>query len=144
MSIKNGSKVKIEYTGSLDDGTVFDSTTHGDHTHPLEFTIGEGKILPKFEKEVMGMKKGGEKKFRIEAKDAYGEYNESAKKEFPKSMLPKEREPEKGMVLMLQSPEGHMFPVKIADVTNDKIVLDLNHPLAGKALNFKIKVIEVE
>jgi len=141
MAVKNGDHVKIEYTGTLDDGTVFDSTSHGDHTHPLEFEVGAGMILPAFEENVIGMNVGDEKEFKLSPEEAYGNINPEAKKEFPKTMLPEGPEPKAGMTLMLSSPDGHHIPVKIVEVTDDKIVLDLNHPLAGQTLHFKIKLV---
>ncbi len=144
MAVKEGDKVKVEYEGTLEDGTVFDTTKHGDHSHPLEFVLGSGQILPAFEKQILGMEKDAEKEFKLSPEDAYGNPNPDATKEFPRSMLPTDQKPEAGMSLMLGTPDGQKFPAKILEVTDDKIVLDLNHPLAGKTLNFKIKLTEVE
>lgn len=144
MAVKQGDKVKIEYEGKLDDGNVFDTTKHGEHNHPIEFVVGEGKILPAFEENVMGMKKGEEKEFKIPSEKAYGQHNPEAKKEFPRSSLPQDKEPKPGMALMLSSPQGQQFPAKIMEVTEESVVIDLNHPLAGKDLNFKIKLADIE
>lgn len=144
MAVKQGDKVKIEYEGKLDDGKLFDSTTHGDHSHPLEFEIGSKKVLPAFEENVIGMEKGQEKEFKIPADKAYGPVNEKAIQEVPKSAFPTGQEPKAGMMIGLKAPNGQQFPAKIKEVKDDKVILDMNHPLAGQNLNFKIKLIEVE
>ena len=82
--IKTGDKVSIEYTGTYDNGEVFDSNVHGDHSHPLEFVVGRGMVIPGFDKAVIGMKNGEEKKFRIPAAEAYGERDENLVKTMPK------------------------------------------------------------
>lgn len=147
MAIKEGDTVKLDYEGRLDDGKVFDSSKHGDHSHPLEFTVGEKQVIPGFEKAVKGMKKGEKKEFKIPSKDAYGEPKENLKKDVPRKSIPKNpqgQEPKPGMVLMIQSPQGQQFPAKIVDVDDEKVTLDLNHPLAGKDLNFNVEVLDVK
>lgn len=140
MVIKQGDKIKVEYTGTLEDGKVFDSS---EGKKPLEFEVGAGKIIPGFDKAVVGMKKGEEKEISIKPEDAYGQPREELKKEFPKSSMPKGQEPKEGMGLVLNSPQGKI-PARIVKVSDDKVTIDLNHPLAGKTLNFKIKVVDVE
>jgi len=144
MAIEKGNKVKIEYEGSLDNGKVFDSSEK--HGQPLEFVIGEGKVIPGFENAVIGMEKGQEKTVKIESKDAYGEKRPELMKKIPKTQLPKEAQDkvQPGMVLGMQTPQGQQIPVKVAEVGEDDITLDLNHPLAGQNLTFKIKVVGVE
>ena len=142
MVVKKGNKVKVEYTGTLDDGTVFDSSTHGDHSHPIEFEVGSGKVIKGFDAAVVGMKKSQEKNIKIEAKDAYGSHNPELIKKVPRDMVPKEPELKKGMVLGLATPDGKQFPALITDVNDKEITIDLNHPLAGKNLNFKIKLVD--
>lgn len=141
---KEGSKVSLDYTGKLESGEIFDSSKHGDHSHPLEFTIGSKQVIPGFEKAVMGMKKGDKKEFEINPEDAYGKVNPQLVQEIPKSALPEGQEPKEGMVLIMNSPDGRQFPVKIAKVNKDTISIDLNHPLAGKKLIFDIEVLDVE
>src|SRR3989344_578314 len=114
--IKNGDKVKVEYEGMLDDGTIFDSSKK--HGQPLEFIVGEGNVIKGFDNAVRGMKKGEEKKVKIKAKDAYGESNPQLIKKVPREQLPQKQE------------------------IKEEIILDLNHPLAGKDLTFKIKIVE--
>ena len=141
MAIKNGDKVKIEYTGKLDDGSVFDTSAG---KQPLEFEVGSGKVIKGVDNAVLGMEKGQEKNVKLEPKEAYGERNQQLMKKIPREHLPKEQEPKPGMVLIIKTPNGQQIPAKIADVTDNEITLDLNHPLAGKNLNFGIKVVDVE
>ncbi len=144
MTIKEGDTVVVDYEGKLESGKVFDSSKHGDHSHPLEFTLGDKKVIPGFEAAVKGMKKGEKKTFEIEPKDAYGEPNPQLVQEIPKNAMPQGQEPKEGMVLAMNSPDGRQFPAKIVDVTKDKIKLDLNHPLAGKKLVFDIEIKDVK
>jgi len=139
--IEKGNKVKIEYEGSFDDGTVFDSSAN--HESSFEFTIGNNEVIPGFEEGLMGMNKGEEKKIRILAKDAYGEIRQDLINKVPKTLLPEGMKVEKGMLLGLQAPDGRKIPALIEDVSDTEITINLNHPLAGKNLDFKLKVIEV-
>jgi FKBP-type peptidyl-prolyl cis-trans isomerase 2 len=143
MTIKKGDKIKVEYTGTFEDGTVFDSTTHKDHTHPIEFEVGAKQLIKGFDDAVVGMKVDEEKNITIKPEEAYGERKEELSKEIPRDKLPKEPEPKVGMALMMNSPDGQQFPAVIKSVDEEKIVIDLNHPLAGKTLNFKIKIVEI-
>ncbi|MBN2367792.1 peptidylprolyl isomerase [Candidatus Woesearchaeota archaeon] len=138
--IKEGSKVKFHYTGKLTTGEVFDTSENRD---ALEFIAGKGMIIPGLEKEMMGLKKGDKKTITVKAEDAYGQYNKELEKEVPKGPLPPEMKLEKGAVLYLKSPEGHPIPVRVVDVKEKTIVLDLNHPLAGKDLVFEFEIVEV-
>ncbi len=144
MSIKKGSKVTVEYEGSLEDGTIFDSSSQHGHSHPLEFTAGEGEVIKGFDEAIIGMNEGEEKTIEIESKDAYGEYNPQLKQKIPKSSLNAEGEPKAGMTLVIGTPDGKQFPVKILEVDEENITIDLNHPLAGKKLTFKVKVVKIE
>jgi FKBP-type peptidyl-prolyl cis-trans isomerase 2 len=144
MEIKKGSKVTLDYEGRLEDGTIFDTSKHGDHSHPLEFEAGSGQVIKGFDEAVVGMKKGEEKEFEIAKEDAYGEYNEELKRDIPRSVLPKDKEPKAGMTLVMQAPNGQQIPARIDSVDGEKVVLDLNHPLAGKKLIFKIKIVDVQ
>ncbi len=141
MPVKKGDKVKIEYTGTFDDGTVFDSSEK--HGKPLEFEAGAGHVIKGFDAAVLGMEKGQEKEIKIQPKEAYGDRNPNLIKKIPKSQLPQGKEVKKGMMLMLSTPDGKQMPATIAEVTDDSISIDLNHPLAGKNLNFKIKVVDI-
>jgi len=142
--VKKGSKIKVDYEGRFEDGKVFDSSKHGDHSHPLEFTAGEGQVIKGFDDAIMGMKIGEEKEFKIQKEEAYGDFREELKQDVPRKALPPEQKPKVGMALMLSSPDGRQFPARIVYVNNEKITLDLNHPLAGKNLIFKINVVDIE
>lgn len=144
MTVKKGDKVKVEYTGKLDDGSVFDSSKHGDHSHPLEFEVGSGMVIKGFDEAVIGMKEGEEKEFSVEPEEAYGERNPELIKKVPREHLPDDQEPEVGMNLMIETPEGQKFPSKIVEMDEENLTVDLNHPLAGKNLNFEIKVVDIE
>ena len=144
MKVKKGDKIKVEYTGMLEDGTVFDTTTHGAHTHPIEFTVGEGLLIKGFESAVVGMEVGEEKEIKLESKDAYGEPNDKLKNDFPRDKFPKStEEPKEGMNILLGLEDGRNIPAKIIKVTDKIITIDFNHPLTGKTLIFKIKVKEI-
>ncbi len=141
MTIKKGDTISITYTGTFDDGTVFDtSDNHG----PLEFVVGEGQLIPGFDNAVLGMKQDEEKKIHLEPKDAYGEYKEEYVKKIPRENFPKEQNPVVGMPLMLRAPNDAQFRAVIMEVTETEVTLNLNHPLAGKALNFSFKVVNVK
>jgi len=141
MAAKVGDSVSVHYTGTLDDGTVFDSSsTHG---QPLTFKIGEGLVIKGFDEAVMGMNVGDKKKIHIEAKDAYGDPNPELLQQVPRDKLPKDQEPKPGMILGVRAPDGMQFPATITAVTADTVTLDLNHPLAGKALNFDLELVKI-
>lgn len=139
MPVKKGDTVKVDYTGSLDDGNVFDSS---DGRQPLEFEVGSGCVIKGFDDAVVGMEKGEEKDIRIEAKDAYGEYRDDLLKEIPRDQVPEGEELNEGMMVAIGLPDGTSVPATISVISEDSLTLDLNHPLAGKTLNFKIKLIE--
>ena len=136
--MKPGSKVKVHYTGLLNDGSVFDSS---EGKEPLEFTIGENQVIPGFENGVKEMKLNEEKTIKIEAKDAYGERDERMVVSIQRDKFPPEIEV--GGTLVLKGPEGQRMPAKIKDIKDNEVIIDLNHPLAGKDLNFKVKVIAI-
>ncbi len=139
--IKKGSKVKIEYTGTFEDGTIFDSSEK--HGSPLEFEVGSGQIIKGLDEAMIGLKKGEEKDVKIEPGQAYGDVNPQLFKRLPKAQFPPDKKIEAGMLLALQAPDGSQFPVRVAEVTDTEVVLDLNHPLAGKKLNFRVKVVDI-
>jgi len=141
MALKKGDKVKAHYTGTLDDGTVFDSSEKTGN--PLEFEIGAGMIIPGFEKAVMDMKVDDEKEIKLKPEDAYGQPNPELTKKLPRESLPKDQEPKAGMILVLNLPNGQQVPAKIKEVDEKEVTIDLNHPLAGKNLNFKLKLVSV-
>lgn len=136
-----GDTVKVHYTGTLEDGTVFDSSRERE---PLEFTIEAGQIIPGFEQAVIGMEEGEEKTVAVSPEQAYGEHHADAIVELNREELPQEIEPEVGMQLQLQGQDGRAFPAQITDIGDEIVTLDANHPLAGETLTFEIELVEVE
>ncbi len=140
MPIKKGDRIKVEYEGTLDDGSVFDSS---EGKEPLEFKVGSDQIIEGFEKAVMGMEEGEEKEFRVSAAEAYGETNPELMEEVPRDQFP-EGELRAGTMLVAKLEDGSEIPATIAGVSDSTVTVDFNHPLAGKALNFKIKILKIE
>jgi len=138
--VKSGDTVKIHYTGTLDDGTQFDSSAGRD---PLEFEVGSGQVIPGFDKAVEGMGVGESRKVNITADDAYGPRHEQMVQEVPKTALPDGLEPVEGMTLQAQNQQGQAMQLTVTAVSEDTITVDGNHPLAGKALNFEIELVEI-
>lgn len=136
----SGDTVRIHYTGTLDDGTQFDTSSGRD---PLEFKLGDGQVIPGFDGAVDGMSVGDSKTVAIPPEQAYGERHEQLIQEVPKSALPEEIAPEVGMQLQSQSPEGQVMLLTVTEVADDTITVDGNHPLAGQTLNFDIELVEV-
>ena len=137
---KSGDTVRVHYTGTLDDGTQFDSSAGRD---PLEFALGQGQVIPGFEVAVEGMAVGDTKSFRVEPGEAYGQHQPELVQEVPRSALPDEIQPEVGMALQSKSAEGHVTDLTVTNVTDESITVDANHPLAGKALRFDIELVEI-
>lgn len=140
MAIEKGKKVTFHYTLTVDDQMVQSS----EGQEPLAYTHGEGAIIPGLASELEGMNKGEEKSVLVSAENAYGNVNPEAFKEIPKSSLPEGLEPQKDMMLKANSPEGQEVMVRISDIKEESIVIDLNHPLAGKDLKFDVTVVSVE
>jgi len=140
--VKKGDKLKVDYEGRFESGEVFDSSKHGEHSHPLEFEAGSGQVIAGFDDAVMGMKVGESKEFKINAKEAYGEHNPQLVREIPRNVLPQDQEPKVGMMLIMNAGDKQM-PVRISEVAKDTIKIDLNHPLAGKNLIFKITLVAI-
>ena len=139
--VKSGDKVKVDYTGTYDDGKVFDSSEK--HGAPLEFECGKGLVISGFENAILGMKAGEEKTVHLHPEEAYGDHNPQLIKKVPREQLPKDQEPKAGMILMISLPNGAQFPARLTAVDEKEVTLDLNHPLAGKCLNFKFKVVGI-
>ena len=135
--IKEGSKVKVHYTGKLEDGKVFDTSNDKD---PIEVVLGEGILIKGFEEGLLGMKSGEKKTIEVESKDAYGDYVEGRIQEVEKSKLPEDIKV--GMVLQANSEAGSMV-ILIKEIKEDTAILDANHPLAGRKLIFDLDVVEV-
>lgn len=139
--VESGSTVSVEYTGKFDDGTVFDSSNG---RAPIEFKVGGGEVIKGFDEAVVGMKKGEEKKITIEPEQAYGQRDERLIQSTPKEAFPKGVEVKEGVRLKLQAPDGRMIIATVTKVDDKNVTVDLNHPLAGKKLNFDLKVVDVK
>lgn len=138
--IESGSAVGIEYTLKLEDGTTVDSNVGGS---PLTFTQGSGEILPALEEALLGAKVGDTKEVLLTAENGYGPVNPAAFQEVPLDKLPEDARVA-GTMLMAGGPDGQEHPVRVHEVKEETVVLDFNHPLAGKTLNFDIKVLSIE
>ena len=137
---KSGDTVRIHYTGTLDDGTQFDSSAGRD---PLEFALGGGQVIPGFDKAVDGMTVGDSKTVTIPPEDAYGQRHDQLVQQVPRTALPEDMEPAVGMHLQSQSPDGQVMNLVVAEVGEESVMLDANHPLAGQALTFSIELVEI-
>ncbi len=133
---KNGDTVRVHYTGRLESGEVFDSSEGGE---PLEFKLGSGEVIAGFDENVEGMSVGEEKTVTIEPENAYGEHIAGLVGKVERSGLNLDTEPQIGMELALQLPDGQQIPVVITEVTPEFVTFDANHPLAGHTLVFDIK-----
>ena len=139
--VKENNTVKVNYTGKLSDGQVFDSS---EGKEPIEFTLGQGRLIPGFEKGLIDMELNEKKTITIPKEEAYGEVNKDLIQEVKKSELPQEMAPEVGMGLVSKSPDGQEMNLLVIEVRDETIVIDGNHPLAGKELIFDLEVIEIK
>lgn len=137
--IEDGKKVRIHYTGTLNDGTTFDSSAGRE---PLEFETGSGMVIAGFDTAVRDMAVGGKKTVTIPAKEAYGEVREEMMGDIPKTQFPAEMELQVGMPLQMQGPQGPM-PVVVKEIKKEAVTIDANHPLAGKDLTFELELVEI-
>jgi peptidylprolyl isomerase len=137
---KKGDVVKVHYKGKLNSGKQFDSS---EGREPLEFTVGAGQMIAGFDAAIPGMVVGEKKTVTIAPADAYGEKNEEAIIEYPKSNIPADIKLEPGMKLQLRGNSGQPIPVVVAEIKEEVVVLDANHELAGKELIFDIELVEI-
>ena len=137
--ITEGNLVKVSYTLRVD-GNIVDSTQEG---KPFEFQIGNKQVIPGFEEAIKGMEVGEKKSFEVSPDKGYGYEDPQGMQEVPKNELPPDVKPEVGMMLHGTRPDGQTFAAKITEVKENVIVMDFNHPFAGKTLNFEVDVIEV-
>lgn len=137
---KDGDTVRVHYTGSLEDGTVFDSSVGSE---PLEFTLGAGGVIPGFEEAVRGMALGQTRTTTIPSDEAYGPREEGAVFRVPREEMPPDVEPEVGQQIGLQHPSGETIPALVTEVTSDDVTIDANHPLAGQDLTFEIQLVGI-
>ncbi|SFE54996.1 FKBP-type peptidyl-prolyl cis-trans isomerase [Roseivivax sediminis] len=139
--VKAGDTVLIHYTGTLTDGSTFDSSEGRD---PLEFTVGSGQIIPGLDKALPGMTVGDKKSVEVPADEAYGARNPEALQAVPRTEIPDDIPLDLGTQLQVQTPNGETVPVVVSNVTESEVMLDANHPLAGHDLNFNIELVEIK
>jgi len=139
--VKDNNTVKVHYTGKLTEtGQVFDSSLERE---PLEFTLGQGMLIPGFEEGIINMEVNEKKTIEIPKDKAYGETRDELFHKVSKEQLPKEIKPEVGMGLISKNPDGSEQQLRVAAVNDDHIIVDANHPLAGKDLTFEVEVLEI-
>jgi len=138
---KAGDTIKVDYVGKLDDGSVFDSSEG--HGRPLEFEVGKGQVIKGFDDAVMGMGEGEEKEISISPSDAYGDHDPTLVQKVPIEIFPQDAKLVPGLLFEAGLPTGEKVPAMITAVDDNTVSVDLNHPLAGKTLNFKIKIKEI-
>lgn len=139
-SAKAGDTVRIHYTGTLEDGTQFDTSAGRD---PLEFSLGEGEVIAGFEEAVDGMAVGESKTIKIEPEQAYGPRREQLVQDVPRKQLPNDLQPAVGMQLRAQREDGEPMQFVVTEVTEEAITVDGNHPLAGQPLKFEIELVAI-
>ncbi|MDZ7840720.1 MAG: FKBP-type peptidyl-prolyl cis-trans isomerase [Gammaproteobacteria bacterium] len=138
--ITEGSKVSLEYTLNIEGGETVDSNSGDD---PLVYTQGNQEIIPALEQELQGLAAGDEKQVTLEPEDAYGTVDPDAFREVPLEQIPEEARTE-GQLLVMQDQQGNQQQIKVSEIRDDTALLDLNHPLAGKTLQFDVKVVDVQ
>lgn len=136
-----GKRVRAHYTGTFDDGTVFDSSIS--RGEPLEFVCMAGQMIPGFDNAVKDMEVGEVKKVHLPASEAYGERDEQLVQSVPTAQVPGAEDLPVGQTIYLQGPSGQPIPAQVVSVTEETVTFDLNHEMAGKDLNFEIKLVEV-
>ncbi|GBD95855.1 MAG TPA: peptidylprolyl isomerase [Nitrospirae bacterium] len=140
MPAKNGDKVKVHYTLKDANGEVVESSIN---TGPIEFTIGEGKVIPGFEKNIIGMEPEDTRSIKIPPEDAYGPHDEKKVFEFDKKNAPEDFSPQIGQSIQMHRPDGKAFVVTVAGRSEKGFMMDANHPLAGKELVFDLELVEI-
>lgn len=138
--VENGLYVSVDYTGTLQNGEVFDSSRN---SQPLEVQMGVGQLIEGFERELRGMALNQKKSFTLSPEDAYGQRDESLTRDFARSDFPTDLEPQVGLTIGLQTAEGRRMPALITYLDEEKLSVDLNHPLAGESLTFDIEVVSI-
>jgi peptidylprolyl isomerase len=134
-----GDTVRVHYVGTLDNGDRFDASVGGD---PLEFTLGSGQVIPGFEQAIAGMELGETKQVRIPPEEAYGPYRDEMVLAVPREQLPGDVELESGQQVQMQQGE-YTFVAVVEDLSEEQVTFNANHPLAGEALNFDLKLMEI-
>jgi len=137
---KTGDSVKVHYTGKLQEGDVFDSS---EGREPLEFRIGDGKVIPGFEQGVVGMEVGEKKNISISPEEGYGIRNEELVAVIEKTLLPSDVDTSVGQQLQVKQQDGNVIQLVVTAETEENVTLDANHPLAGKTLLFDVELVEI-
>jgi peptidylprolyl isomerase len=140
QQVKTGDTIQVHYHGTLTDGTIFDSSTGRE---PLEFEVGSGMVIEGFDNGVLGMGVGDKRTVQIPAEQAYGVSNQDMIMEFPIDRFPTDLVPEVGLQLNMSNNQGEQFPVVIVEVAAEHVLLDANHPLAGKDLIFDLELVSI-
>jgi peptidylprolyl isomerase len=140
QKVENGKFVSVNYKGTLENGDIFD-TTEG--CQPMELQMGSGQVIKGFEDAILGMSLNDKKVFTLDPEDAYGHRLEDYVQTIPRKEMPADMKLEQGDFIGIQTPDGRQIPAKIKQLDDDKMVLDLNHPLAGMALTFEIEVVGI-
>ncbi len=138
---EKGNVVDVHYKGTLDDGTMFDSS---EGREPLSFTLGSGEVIVGFDEGVLGMEVGEKKLVNIPAEKAYGPHRKELVLEVGRDQLPPDVNPNRGDKLEMQDPNGNRIPVTVSGLTDEHIILDANPPLAGENLNFELELVAVK
>lgn len=140
MAAGIGDTVRIHYTGRLDDGRTFDSS---EGREPIEFTLGAGQVIPGFERAILGMQPGETRTFTIPAEEAYGPYRPELVHRVPRAQIPPQVELYEGARLEARDQGGNRIALTVLEVSEEEVVLDANHPLAGEDLTFEVRLVEV-
>lgn len=138
--VQKGDKVAIHYKGTLADGSVFDSSEGRD---PLEFTFGQGQVIPGLETGMEGMAVGDKRTVEVPADQAYGPVHEEARQPVPRDQMPDDMPLEVGTQVQAQNEQGQVMVLTVHEVTETHVILDANHPLAGKDLTFAVELISI-
>jgi peptidylprolyl isomerase len=141
MIIEAGNLISVHYTGTFEDGEVFDSSQGRD---PLSFQVGAGQMIQGFDQAVLGMKQGENKKITLAPEEAYGPRDEELLIDIPAEQFPDDMKLEKGMMLQLTNQAGQPVPATVAEINDESVKMDVNHPMAGKTLVFDIEIVEVK
>ena len=139
--LKAGDTVRMHYTGKFTDGTTFDTS---DGRDPLEFIVGAGHVVKGLDAALPGMQAGDKKTVSIKCEDAYGPINPGMNQAVPREAFPDDLNLEEGMHLQMQTPQGQPMPVTVTKIKDDEVILDANHPLAGRDLVFEIEIVSFD
>lgn len=137
---QSGDRVQVHYTGTLDDGTVFDTSREGD---PIEFELGTGEVIEGFDRAVNGLEVGETREVELDPEEAYGHRSDELVIDVDRDELPDDLDPEVGQTLAVEGADGEERAAWVAEVGEDSITVDLNHPLAGRSLTFEVELVEL-